>query len=221
MIEHESGQVITLDEITYDREALEKFVSQFGNECIHGSPKIGPNDTPTVGFNTIQPECGPDKLYAGDYPIVQNLLDKFAINISEYSIQISYYPPGFVLPAHTDGEWNAHIMFPIMPEDGGAELLFHDVPVSEHIRGGDYSKYEDKVDFTIKYSTQHPTIFNTQIPHSAAMVIDEPRIYLKFRIAEIGTDRVSGDPAHDTGVHTDGYTWNELKQMAKDGTLIK
>ena len=75
MIEHESGQVITLDEITYDREALEKFVSQFGNECIHGSPKIGPNDTPTVGFNTIQPECGPDKLYAGDYPIVQNLLD--------------------------------------------------------------------------------------------------------------------------------------------------
>ena len=124
------------------------------------------------------------------------------------------------MPAHTDGEWNAHIMFPILPEDGGAELIFHDVPVSEHIRGGDYSKYEDNVDFTIKYSTQHPTIFNTQIPHSAAMVIDEPRIYLKFRISEIGTDKVSGDIT-EKGVHTDGYTWNELKQMAKDGTLIK
>lgn len=219
MIEHSRGQVITLNEITYDRGALAKFVSQFGNECINGSPKIGHKGTPTVGFYTINTYLGPDRKTLDEYPIIQNLLDKFTINIAHDNIQISYYPPGFVLPAHTDGEWNAHIMFPIMPKDGGAELVFHDVPISEHTRGGDYTKSADKIDYTIKYSTQHPTIFNTQLPHSAAMVIDEPRIYLKFMIPEIGA--VKHVKSGQKEVHTSGYTWDEIKQMAKDGTLFK
>ena len=222
MIEHSRGQVITLNEITYDRDALAKFVSQFGNECINGSPKEGANNEPTVGYNVIDPWLGPDSKAVYEYPIIQNLLDKFTINIPQKNIQISYYPPGFLLPAHTDGEWNAHIMFPIMPEDGGAELIFHDVPISKHTRGGDYSKSADKIDYTIKYSTQHPTMFNTQIPHSAEIVTGDPRIYLKFMIPETGAAKTGG--AGDTtekDFHTDGHTWNELKQMAKDGTLFK
>jgi len=218
MIEHSRGEVMTLNEVTYDRDALESFVNQFPNKCIIGSTKKGPDGLVTVGFNTIN-AYAKDGLELHEYPIIQNLLDKFTIDIDTSNIQISYYPPGFTLPAHTDAEWNAHIMFPIMPVDGGAELIFHDVPVAEHTRGGDYQNYVDSIDYTVKYSTQHPTIFNTQIPHSAGLVVDEPRIYLKFMIPQKGAVKFRTDTR--SLQHEHGHTWAQLKQMAKEGTLFK
>lgn len=209
MIEHERGHIFTLDEITYDRKKLESWVNDPKSRAtIVPSPREK-HDGPNSGYNTLRFPGSHDALewkeddHEIDYhilPIIKDLVDKFAIDINTKHIQISHYDVGFKLIPHTDNDWNAHIMFPILPEDGGAELIFHKVPESEHKRATGYVEYADKIDYTIKYSTKHPTVMNTQVPHSAGEVIGEPRIYLKFMIPD--------------------YTFEELKQMARDGTLL-
>lgn len=210
MIEHESGHLFTLDEITYDRKKLESWVNDPDSRATIVASDRERHDGPNSGYNTLRfpgshdalkwKEDDPEVNYEM-FPIIKDLVDKFAIDINTGDIQISYYDVGFKLIPHTDNVWNAHIMFPILPKDGGAELIYHKVPKHEHKRATGYTEYTNKIDYIIKYSTEHPTIMDTQIPHSAGEVVGEPRVYLKFMIKD--------------------FTFNELKQMAKDGTLIK
>jgi len=209
MIEHESGHLFTLDEITYDQKELASLIT---DPTLHGAIVASDrerHDGPNTGYNTVRFPASHDatewKLNDPEvnyemFPMIKKLVDRFAIDIPTSDVQISYYNVGFKLIPHTDNVWNAHIMFPILPEDGGAELIYHKVPKHKHKRATGYTEYADKIDYTIKYSTKHPTVMNTQIPHSAGEVIGEPRIYLKFMIPD--------------------YTFEELKQMARDGTLL-
>lgn len=209
MIEHESGRLFILDEITYDQKELASLIT---DPTLHGtvfSSDRGISDGANTGYNTIRFPASHDatewKLNDPEinyemFPVIKKLVDKFAIDIPTDDVQINYYDVGFKLIPHTDNVWNAHIMFPILPEDGGAELIYHKVPKHKHKRATGYAEYTDNIDYIIKYSTEHPTIMDTQIPHSAKEVVGEPRVYLKFMIKD--------------------FTFDELKQMAKDGKLL-
>lgn len=197
MIEHKKH--VIFDEITYDRPQLETFVKKFNN-CIitnaewqtklhekelhkdqHWSP--GPQCL-EKGYNVVDTTLLEGK-FPLEYPEIQNLKDKFKIDIPDEHVDITNFDVGFNLPPHTDLNSCASIMFPILPKDAGEELIFHD---------------GDKIDYTVKYSTQHPTAINTQLLHSVAEV-KERRVYLRFMIYN--------------------YTFDEIKSLCKEGKLFK
>ena len=192
---------VIFDEIEYDRNELESFVSQF-DDCVvnyadwqktidgnqYGVPR---------GYNVIDTTLRKGKLPA-EYPVIRNLLDKFKIPIDDKHVVISHYDIGFTLRPHTDHACQASIMFPILPKDGGAELIFHDVE-PPYSKAFDYKEYWDKIDYVVNYQTKHPTAFTTQVPHSVAEVKEE-RTYLKFMIFD--------------------QTFDELKELCKKGELF-
>jgi len=89
-------------------------------------------------------------------------------------------------------------MFPILPDDGDAPLIFHKVDKKYEI-ATDYIDYKDNIDYQMNYNMKHPTMFTTQVPHSVAEVKQE-RIYLKFMVFD--------------------YSFDELIEMHKEGKLI-
>jgi len=201
MIQH--SKHVIFDEITYDRDQLEIFVKQF-DQCIvnysewqkrqnGGKQNYG---VPT-GYNVVD-TTRLDGLGPTEYSEVSSLLDKFKIDIPAEHVVISHYDVGFRLRPHTDHACNASIMFPIMPKDAGAELVFHDID-PPYKKAHDYKEFWDKIDYTVKYSTEHPSAFSTQIPHSVATV-QEPRIYLKFMVFN--------------------YTYEEMINLCKQGKLF-
>ncbi len=197
---------VIFDEITYDREELEAFVNRFKN-CVTNHSKwqqtlygnlSGGYGVPT-GYNVIDTRLLEGKSPT-DYPEVRNLLDKFKnLNILDRHVVISHYDIGFKLRPHTDHACQASIMFPILPKDAGAELVFHDID-PPYKPAQDYKDYWDKIDYTMKYSTQHPTSFSTQVPHSVAEIQGEPRIYLKFMLFN--------------------YTYEQMIEMNQQGRLF-
>jgi hypothetical protein len=210
MIEHKKH--VIFDEITYDRPQLETFVKKFNN-CIitnaewqtklhekelhkdqHWSP--GPQCL-EKGYNVVDTTLLEGK-FPLEYPEIQNLKDKFKIDIPDEHVLIHHYGVGFSIIPHTDHNCRASIMFPIMPKDGGAELVFHDID-PPYEKAQDFSEYQDKVDYTVKYSTQHPTAINALAPHSV-VECKEPRIYLRFMIFN--------------------YTYDEIKSLCKEGKLF-
>jgi len=197
---------VIFDEITYDQEELEEFIKRFKG-CVVNHSKWQQTIHETIdqgygvptGYNVIDTRLLEGKAPT-EYPEVRNLLNKFKnLNILDQHVVISHYDVGFKLRPHTDHKCQASIMFPIMPKDAGAELVFHDIdPPYEPAR--DYKEFWDQVDYTMKYSTQHPTSFSTQIPHSVAEIQGEPRIYLKFMLFN--------------------YTYDQMIEMGKQGRLF-
>ena len=199
----EFSKHVIFDEIEYDRNELEAFVKQF-DDCVvnhadwqkrihggkqsYGVPK---------GYNVVDTTLLEGKIPT-EYPEVRNLLDKFKIAIDEKHVVLSHYDVGFKLRPHTDHACQASVMFPILPEDAGAELIFHDVE-PPYEKAFDYKDYWDKIDYVVQYQTKHPTAFTTQVPHSVAEV-KESRIYLKFMIFN--------------------HTFGELKDLCKKGELF-
>lgn len=197
---------VIFDEITYDREELEAFVNRF-KDCVVNYSKwqeTNLEDTESAwvvptGYNIVDTRLLEGKA-PYEYPEVRNLLDKFKnLNILDKHVVISHYDVGFKLGPHTDHACQASIMFPILPKDAGAELAFHDIDPPYKL-AQDYKDYWDKIDYTMKYSTQHPTSFSTQVPHSVAEIQGEPRIYLKFMLFN--------------------YTYEQMIEMNQQGRLF-
>ena len=200
MIEH--SKHIVFDEIYYDRLELSNFVTQF-ESCIvnYADWQKSTNGKQSYeipnGYNVVDTKLLDGKIPT-DYPEIKKLVDLFKIPIQENHVLISHYDVGFKLRPHTDHGCKVSIMFPIHPEDSGAELVFHDVNC-DYVPGTAFDQYLDKVDYKVKYSTEHPTAFSTQVPHSVEQV-EEERIYLKFML-------------FDT-------TFDELKDLCKQGRLF-
>lgn len=194
---------VIFDEIVYDRQKLINFVSNF-KDCIvkHSDWQktlSGGKQSYEVpdGYNAIDTTKKEGK-FPNEYFEVQELLNKFKINIKKEHIIINHYDVGFWLRPHTDHACKCSIMFPILPDDGDAPLVFHDVK-GDYTIATDYIDYKDNIDYVMNYNTKHPTLFTTQVPHSVAKVKEE-RIYLKFMIFD--------------------YTFEELIEMNKRGELI-
>ena len=195
---------VIFDEITYDREELEAFVNRF-KDCVVNYSKwqeTNLEDTESAwvvptGYNIVDTRLLEGKA-PYEYPEIKKLVDLFKIPIQENNVLRSHYDVGFKLRPHTDHGSKVSIMFPIHPEDAGAELVFHDVDV-DYGPATAFDQYLDKVDYKVKYSTKHPTAFTTQVPHSVERVTEE-RIYLKFML-------------FDT-------TFEELKDLCKQGRLF-
>ena len=198
----EFSKHVIFDEIEYDRKELEMFLKKFEG-CIvnHADWQHRVNGVQVYGvpkgYNVVDTTLLEGKIPT-EYSEVRNLLDKFKINIDEKHVVLSHYDIGFKLRPHTDHACQASVMFPILPEDAGAELIFHDVD-PPYKKAFDYKDYWDKIDYKVQYQTKHPTAFTTQVPHSVAEV-KEPRTYLKFMIFE--------------------HTFDELKDLCKNGELF-
>jgi hypothetical protein len=185
MIEHKKH--VIFDEIIYDRLQLETFVKKFNN-CVIESKDVSNSNKVNYenkeGYKIVDTTLLEGKTPT-EYPEIQNLKDKFKIDIPDEHVDIINFDVGFNLPPHIDLNSCTSIMFPILPKDAGEELIFHD---------------GDKIDYTVKYSTQHPTAINTQLLHSVGEV-KERRVYLRFMIYN--------------------YTLDDIKSLCKEGELFK
>jgi len=200
----EFSKHVIFDEITYDRLELVDFVKSFINKCCivnYADWQKSTNGKQSYeipkGYNVVDTKLLNGKIPT-DYPEIKKLVDLFKIPIQENHVLISHYDVGFRLDPHTDHACQASIMFPILPEDAGAELVFHDVD-GEYGPATAFDKYIDSIDYKVRYSTTHPTAFTTQVPHSVERVQEE-RIYLKFML-------------FDT-------TFEELKDLCRQGKLF-
>ena len=152
MIEH--SKHIVFDEIYYDRLELSNFVTQF-ESCIvnYADWQKSTNGKQSYeipnGYNVVDTKLLDGKIPT-DYPEIKKLVDLFKIPIQENHVLISHYDVGFKLRPHTDHGCKVSIMFPIHPEDAGAELVFHDVNC-DYVPGTAFDQYLDKVDYKVKY----------------------------------------------------------------------
>lgn len=111
----------------------------------------------------------------------------FSHPITSGNIDIIWYRPGFKFEPHTDHYAYSTMMWPIIPEDGGAPVDFYyrdDIILEE----GKPDSYENKVTeqdiiHTHFYSTEYPCIFNSHWIHGVRTVQVE-RAYLRLRINE-------------------------------------
>ncbi len=193
---------VVFDEITYDRNKLVNFVKGFDNCIVSHSDwqyKLMGRQSYDVpeGYNAIDTTKINGK-YPIDYPEIQELLNKFKIKFKKEHVILSHYDVGFYLRPHTDHACKCSIMFPILPDDGDAPLVFHDVK-GDYTIATDYIDFKDNIDYKVYYNMKHPTMFTTQVPHSVAEVKVE-RIYLKFMVFD--------------------YTFEQLIEMHKKGELI-
>ncbi len=200
MLQHKNH--VIFDEIFYDRQKLIDFVREFkGCTVTHSDwqKKLNGKQSYEVpdGYNAIDTTLIEGK-FPSEYPEIQELMSKFKINIKKEHVIINHYDVGFYLRPHTDHACKCSIMFPILPDDGDAPLIFHKVN-KEYEIATDYIDYKDSVDYMVHYNMKHPTMFTTQVPHSVAEVKVE-RIYLKFMVFD--------------------YTFEQLIDMNKRGELI-
>jgi len=193
---------VVFDEITYDRHKLIDFVNMFDGCIVSYSDwqqRLTGEQSYKVpdGYNAIDTTQKEGK-FPSDYPVIQELMSKFKLNIQKEQVMIHHYDVGFSLRPHTDHACKCSIMFPIMPDDGGAPLIFHKVD-KEYEIATDYIDYKDSIDYKVHYNINHPTMFTTQAPHSVTEVKQE-RIYLKFMVFD--------------------YTFDQLIEMHKKDELI-
>jgi hypothetical protein len=122
-----------------------------------------------------------------DFDYIQNLVNTFNIEhtIGPGNLDILIYKPGFTFEPHTDGYCKSLIMFPILPEDGGAPIDFYN---DSNITLKTPASYRSKVKnsdivYTHYYNTNYPTIVNTHKIHGVRRV-NETRVYLRCKLNE-------------------------------------
>lgn len=121
------------------------------------------------------------------------------------------YRKDYLFVPHVDYHQNCVMMLPIWPLDGGTPVKYHkfdnqiefiqqqikeyrtgkeiykDVPdwkpgdiLPKHLKFRHMDAYED-VDEYVHYSTQHPTLINGRYIHSIGPVVEDIRVYLRFK----------------------------------------
>lgn len=117
--------------------------------------------------------------------IMQQL--NFTHEISAANIDMIWYRPGFEFEPHVDHYAASTMMWPIIPESGGAPIDFY---YSDKVKleAGVAAGFKDTITIdnlihTHYYSTTFPTIFNSHWIHGIRKV-DHQRVYLRLRINE-------------------------------------
>jgi len=179
----------TFDKITYDREKLINFISQFNN-CIMPLTEYLRQQKPHIekvrgkpGLNIINTELLEGKKLI-EYNEVSELVELFNFYTGiEYDVDLMHYDPGFTFHPHTDHPMQCGIMFPILLEDGDAPIIFYENEDIEIVPRKNYSSIITENDILYKhhYSTLHPTLFNAQAIHGVDTVSKE-RVYLRIKI---------------------------------------
>lgn len=120
---------------------------------------------------------------------IRNMMEKlnFSHKITAENIDIIWYRPGFEFEPHVDHYAAATMMWPIIPETGGAPIDFYhsDKVVLEPGKPAGFKDIISKDDLIHShyYSTEFPTIFNSHWIHGVRKV-DHVRVYLRLRINE-------------------------------------
>lgn len=121
-----------------------------------------------------------------EFPYVSELVNRlnFSHKITPGNVDIIWYRPGFKFDPHTDNYAYSTMMWPIIPEDGGAPLDVYYRQGVEITIPGEYKMLNDSdIVLTHYYSTTYPTIFNSHMIHGIKAVENE-RAYFRLRINE-------------------------------------
>ena len=180
-----------IDEYSYDRQELvdlyyrelEPLVIQYGAKMRWGPEK---RQAWTPGINAVDPTLKPGCEWLTDFPELDRIFKKF--NIKDFhpnDMDVLVYNQEYEFPPHVDFKQNCVIMLPILPDDGGQPIDYY------HIPGQDLEKYtkfrdldkERYLEYTYKYSTQHPTLSNGMVIHGVdKLPPDQTRVYLRIKI---------------------------------------
>lgn len=124
---------------------------------------------------------------------IRQLVECINLNqrINKNNIDIVWYRPGFAFEPHIDHYAKSTLMWPIVPEDGGAPIDFYyrsDIDLVPLIKSGKPAGFsnivtDDDIIHTHYYSTTRPTVFNSLWIHGVRPVKEE-RVYLRLRINE-------------------------------------
>jgi hypothetical protein len=122
-----------------------------------------------------------------EFPYVKELVSKLNFNheITGNNVDIIIYRPGFKFEPHTDGYSQSTLMWPIIPEDGGAPVdFYHRDDIEIKIPGEYKTQVSDKdIVYTHYYNTTCPTIFNSHKIHGVKGV-QVDRAFLRLRLNE-------------------------------------
>lgn len=125
-----------------------------------------------------------------EFDYIKSLVTRlnFSHKITPGNVDIIWYRPGFKFEPHTDNYAYSTMMWPIIPDDGGAPIDFYHKDGIEIKIPGEYKMLSDAdIAVTHYYSTQHPTIFNSHKIHGVKSVNSE-RAYFRLRINESFTE---------------------------------
>lgn len=169
-----------LHEIKIDRQALIDFYNMFPKETHlpwnEFKKKYNPNNPyrPMLNdkFKMVYAPAFEGKELI-EYPIIQNLISKFNFRnpLIVTDVQILTYDPGFKFKTHIDAEVNWSMFIPLIPEDGGEPLVYHE--------GTDHHNPGPKI-YTLFYSTEHPTLTTGAVIHRVPEM-KGPRVLLRIR----------------------------------------
>jgi hypothetical protein len=111
--------------------------------------------------------------------------------INKNNVDMIWYRPGFCFEPHIDHYAMSTLMWPVIPENGGAPIDFYyksNIDLNAFIQAGKPAGFkndvteQDIID-THFYSTTSPTVFNSHWIHGVRPVQEE-RVYLRLRINE-------------------------------------
>lgn len=169
-----------LHEVSIDKAELLDFYKQFPRDTHLGwnefKKKYNPNNpyrrTLTDDFKQVYAPAYEGKEFI-EYPFIQRILNLFNFRnpLIVTDIQILAYEPGFAFVPHIDQEVNWSIMIPILPDDGGEPLIFHE--------GDDFRNPGPEI-YRLYYSAEHPTLVTGKVIHSVEEM-KAPRVILRIR----------------------------------------
>jgi hypothetical protein len=198
---------IIFDEYTYDRQSLAKLYTEtFEPECVvqYAVKKDWGADKRhgwTPGYNAVDPRrIGKDSLL--DFPEIAEIASvfNFANPMNKHDVDILVFDPPFEFIPHVDFKTTCVVMFPILPADGGEPVKFWSGDDLIPERRKKYPDLDEKYfDYSLKYSTKHPNLFNGMVIHSVPAV-QQRRVYMKFHV-----------------IHN---TFQDLLAQAQAGTLL-
>lgn len=195
--------IIELTELTYDKSKLLEIFEQTKQYArVKGLPW---RDRPNRVAEVSDAKCV--VIQHGDHMMLDNTKADLSCNLLEFdyikslvsrlnfshkitpgNVDIIWYRPGFKFEPHTDNYAYSTMMWPIIPDDGGAPIDFYYKAGVEIKIPGEYKMLSDTdIALTHYYSTSYPTIFNSHAIHGVRSVNTE-RAYFRLRINESFAD---------------------------------
>jgi hypothetical protein len=198
---------IVFNEVTYDRKELEdwyesvkEFRTDFGSffNSLRTNTDIYSlthrKEFRADLFDTIDTTTALKKHIIEFEPIAK-LVRRFNFTkpLSERDVDILIYKPYYRFMPHVDFHMHCGIMFPILPELGGAPIDFYKMPEGANWeRAKGYFKDivpERDLHYSYHYSTKHPTMFNGDTIHGVNNNSHE-RVFLRFKCTSMTFEQV-------------------------------
>jgi hypothetical protein len=198
---------IVFNEVTYDRKELEdwyesvkEFRTDFGSffNSLRTSTDIYSlthrKEFRADLFDTID-TTKVLKKHIIEFEPIAKLVRRFNFTkpLSERDVDILIYKPYYKFMPHVDFHMHCGIMFPILPEIGGAPIDFYKMPEgADWERAKGYFKDivpERDLHYSYHYSTKHPTMFNGDAIHGVNNNSHE-RVFLRFKCTSMTFNQV-------------------------------